>query len=222
MNSTITVIPTENTEITFGEIIKLSEKYINSSLDIIKLQEKVKIQASIFDYNGAENKESYLEVNLGDIFKWKKNQLIIFSSKEISGTIKTDHNVIFDPETDPQDPWWPLNGKKDNTKTINNLETKFEKAKKINKSWFLHNSDKKDETTNIICAIISASIAELTSGLISSSDQTWGFGQYFIEKDEFLKFYLQPTNESIKENFLNSKENIIDTGFWYKLKKIFR
>lgn len=219
MSSTISIIPTENTQITFEEIINLSEKYINSSLDIIKLKEKIKLKVKILNYNEAENIESYLEVDLTDIFEWKKNQLLIFSANGISGVIQTDYGSILDPN-DP-DPWWKLNTYKDKTKTISNLEDKFEKAKNTNKSWFLHRSDKKDRVINITCAIISASIAELTSGLISSTDHIWGYGQYFVEKDEFLNFYLEQPDENLKENPLKSKKATINTGFWYKLKKLF-
>lgn len=59
MNSTIGIIPTKNTEVTFGEIINLSEKYINSSLNIIQLREKIKLQIHILNYDEVENKESY-------------------------------------------------------------------------------------------------------------------------------------------------------------------
>jgi len=219
MSSTIGIIPTENTKITFGEIINLSEKHINSSLNIIQLKEKIKLQVNILNYDKVENKESYLEVNLRDIFEWKKNQLLIFSIKGISGVIKTDYDVIFDPETTPDDPWWKLNTYKDETMTIPSLEDKFEKAKKINKSWFLHRSEEKDKVINFCCAIISAAIAELTSGLISSSDQTWGFGQYFVENEEFMKFYLQP--EKNLTNSLKAKKVVTNSGLWYKLKKLF-
>lgn len=219
MSSTIGIVPTENTKVTFGEIIDLSEKYINSSLDIIKLKEKIKLQVTIFNYDEAENKESYLKIDLTGVFEWKKNQLIVFSIKGIPGAIRTDYDVIFDPETEPDDPWWKLNTYKDETKTIPNLEDKFEKAKKINKSWFLHRSDEKDKIINICGAIISGSIAELTSGIISSTDQIWGFGQYFVEKDEFLKFYLQPEKDIVPD--LKSKKVITNTGFWDKLKKLF-
>ena len=218
MSSTIGIIPTENKKITFGEIINLSEKHINSSLNIVGQKEIIKLQITILNYDEAKNKESYLEVNLKDIFEWKKNQFPIFSIKGISGVIKTDYDIIFDSET-IDDPWWKLNTCKDGTKTIHNLEDKLEKAKKTNKSWFLHRSDEKDKVINVCCAIISASIAELTSGLISSSDQTWGFGQYFIEKEEFLRFYLQP--EKNITHSLKSKKVAIKSNFWYKLKKIF-
>ena len=231
MSSTISIIPTEDIKITFGEIINLSEKHINSSLNIIKLKEKIKLQVKILNYDESENKESYLEVNLTETFEWKKNQLLIFSAKGIPGVIQTDYDLIFD-SIEPNDPWWKLYTYKNNTKTIPNLEEKFEKAKNINKSWFLHRSDEKNKVINISCAIISASIAELTSGLISSTDQVWGFGQYFVEKDEFLQFYLQP-EEKIKEANLKSRENINleplklerkakNIGFWNKLKNLIK
>ncbi|WP_417786469.1 hypothetical protein [Tenacibaculum sp.] len=218
MSSTIKIIPTENTEVTFGEIINLSEKYINSSLNIIQLKEKIKLQIHILNYDEVENKESYREVDLTDIFEWKKNQLLIFSIKGVSGVIKTDYDVIFDPETSPDNPWWKLNTYKNETKTILNLEDKLEKAKRTNKSWFLHRSDEKDKVINICGAIISASIAELTSALISSTDQTWGFGQYFVEKEEFLNFYLHPERNITAP--LKSKKVINNPSFWHKLKKL--
>ena len=218
MSSTITIIPTENTKVTFGEIINLSEKHINSSLEIIQVKEKIKLQVNILNYDEVENKESYHKVDLTDIFEWKNNQLVVFSIKGISGVIKTDYDLIFDPETEPDNPWWKLNVYKDKTKTISNLEDKFEKARKINKSWFLHRSDEKNKTINISCAIISASIAELTSGLISSSDQIWGYGQYFVENEAFLKFYLQSEKQSVP---LKSKKTTNSTGFWHKLKELF-
>ncbi|MGG6231188.1 hypothetical protein [Tenacibaculum sp. SDUM215027] len=218
MSSTIGIIPTKNTEVTFGEIINLSEKYINSSLNIIQLKEKIKLQIHILNYDEAENKESYHEVDLTDMFKWKKNQLLIFSIKGVSGVIKTDYDVIFDPETSPDNPWWKLNTYKNETKTILNLEDKLEKAKKTNKSWFLHRSDEKDKVINICGAIISASIAELTSALISSTDQTWGFGQYFVEKEEFLNFYLHPEKNISAP--LKPEKIINNSSFWHKLKKL--
>lgn len=218
MSSTIGIIPTKNTKVTFGEIINLSEKYINSSLNSIQLKEKIKLQIHILNYDKVENKESYHEVDLTDIFEWKKNQLLIFSIEGISGVIKTDYDVIFDPETSPDDPWWKLNTYKNETKTILNLEDKLEKAKKTNKSWFLHRSDEKDKVINICGAIISASIAELTSALISSTDQTWGFGQYFVEKEEFLNFYLRPEKNITAP--LKPEKVINNSNFWHKLKKL--
>jgi hypothetical protein len=213
--SKTTAIPTEDIKITFGEIINLSEKYLNSSLNIIGLEEGIKLQVHILEYNEAENKEYDLEVDLETTFEWEKNQLLVFSAKGISGVITTEYDLIFDPETDQEDPWWKLNTYR--AKTIHNLNDKFEKT---NKSWFLHRSDEKHKIINISCAIISVALAELTSGLISSTDQTWGYGQYFVEKDTFLKFHLEP-NENPKENSMESKSPTVKTGFWHKLKKRF-
>ncbi len=222
MSSTITVIPTKNTNVTFGDIVNLSEKYINSSLDSIGLKEKVKLQVRILDYNEIANEETYLKVDVSEVFEWEKNQLLIFSIEGVSGEIKTDMDVIFDSETDPADPWWKLTTYKEATKTVASIEEKFAKAKKVNKSWFLHRSDHNDTEINNCCAVISAAIAELTAGLISSTDKSWGYGQYFVEKEEFLKFYLQPKVAQESTFVISKKEkNHTTTGFWNKLKRLF-
>jgi len=206
MISTLRVIPIETDEITFEDVIKQSEEYINASLDVIGLKREIKLQVHIVDYEETLEKDCNIKVDLSTQFKWKEEQTVIFSIEDIPGEITANCHSIYD-QTDPKDPWWQLYANIDNTEHVFiNLEEKLEKAKSFNRVWNIHRRDKNKIMDNI-SPFIAISIAELTSGLIEDTLQEWVF-KGFLDKDILLKHYTEPKKVQTKKGFFSKLQNL--------------
>ena len=231
MSTTIDIMPVKTTEITFGEVISLSEKHINSFLNTVGIEKEIELLVNIHD-----NNEKYkFDIELTDRFEWKKNEYAWFSIKGIAGGTDAYCELLADPEIDPDDPWWKLADLKENNKRIDNIESKLEKAKKLNRMWYFRRSAGQPGIINISYGIIGASVAELTSGILSSTDGAWDYREFPAESDEFLNFYFRPEKaisddnaewakrciDGIEEELLRPTMAISNTGFWHKVKSLF-
>ncbi|WP_321827729.1 hypothetical protein [Maribacter dokdonensis] len=57
--------------------------------------------------------------------------------------------------------------------------------------WYFRRSAGQPGIINIGYGIIGASVAELTSGILSSTDGAWDYRQFPAESKEFLEFYFR-------------------------------
>lgn len=188
MSTTIDILPVETTEITFGQVISLSEKHINSFLKSVGIEKEIELNVNIHD-----NNDKYkFDIELSDKFQWKENEYAWFTIKGIAGGTDAYCESLADPQIDPDDPWWKLSDLKENNKTIDNIDLKLEKSKKLNRMWYFRRSAGQPGIINIGYGIISASVAELTSGILSSTDGAWDYRQFPTESKEFLEFYFRP------------------------------
>ena len=204
MSTTIDILPVETTEITFGQVISLSEKNINLFLKSIGIEKEIELQVNIHD-----NNEKYkFDIELSDKFQWKDNEYAWFTLKGIAGGTDAYCELLANPEIDPDNPWWKLADLKENNKTINDIDIKLEKSKKLNRMWYFRRSVGQPGIINISYGIISASVAELTSGILSSTDGAWDYGQFPTESNEFLKFYFRPEKAISNDNAVWAKRCI--------------
>ena len=196
MSTTIDIMPVETTEITFGQVISLSEKHINSFLKSVGIEQKIELAVNIHD-----NNEKYkFDIELSDKFEWKDNEYAWFTIKGIAGGTDAYCEKIYDPQIDPENPWWQLDEFRENNKKIKNIVEKLEKAKKLDRMWYFRRSAGQPGIINISYGLISASVAELTSGFLSSTDGAWNFDQFPTESDDFLSFYFRPKKAKSKDD----------------------
>jgi hypothetical protein len=242
MSTTINILPVETTEITFGQVIGLSEKHINAFLKSNGIKKEIELQVNIHD-----NNEKYkFDIELSDRFEWKTNEYAWFTIKGVAGGTDAYCELLSDPVINPNDPWWKLTDLKEDNTTINDIDIKLEKSKKLNRMWYFRRSAGQPGIINIGYGIISASVAELTSGILSSTDGAWDYRQFPVESNKFLEFYFRPEKaisddkaewakcciDGLEEELLrptrykNNGENPTETidnnknNLWSKLKKI--
>ncbi len=196
MSTTIEIISVETNEITFREVIDLSEKYIESFLKSIGVKKKINLEVNIHDIN-----EKYIvNVNLSDKFEWKKNEYAWFTIKGIDGGTAAYCELVSDMKMNPKNPWWRLDYLKEENKIINNIDIKIEKIKKLNTMWYFRRSAGQSAIINISYGTISASIAELTSGILFSDDGAWDYECFPTESNQFLEFYFRPEKAISNDN----------------------
>ncbi|MCB0514471.1 MAG: hypothetical protein R2798_00235 [Chitinophagales bacterium] len=195
MSTTIDIMPVKTTEITFGQVIHLSEKHINSFLKSVGIEQNIQLTVNIHD-----NNEKYkFDIKLSDKFEWKDNEYAWFTIKGIAGGTDAHCKKIYDPQIDPKNPWWQLDELIENNKEIRNIEDKLEKVKKLDRMWYFRRSAGQPGIINISYGLISASVAELTSGLLSSTDGAWNYEEFPVESDDFLSFYFKPEKAKSKD-----------------------
>jgi len=213
MSTTFEVIPVETTHITFSEVIVLSEKRINGFFESIGIISNIQLRINLH-----ENREKYVkEIDLDSIFRWADNEYVWFTILGVAGGTDAYCAELKD-NFDDSEPWWRLEDMLLNNKTIENFSSKIEKAKNLNCCWSFRRSAGQSATINIAYGIISASIAELTSGFIWTDDGAWNFQKFPAEPAEFYKWYFRPENEEHQESkewanrCLNGIEQEIDAA----------
>lgn len=187
MSTTIDILPVESTEITFGQVISLSQKHIHSFLKSAGIEKEIELNVTIRD----KDEKYTFDIELSDTFQWKENEYAWFTIKGIAGGTDAYCESVVDPD-DSDDPWWKLTDFLEGHKTIGNIDLKLEKSKKLDRMWSFRRSAGQPGIINIGYGIISASIAELTSGILSSTDGAWDYRQFPAESKEFLEFYFRP------------------------------
>lgn len=188
MSTTIDILPVETTEITFGQVISQSERHINSFLKSVGIKKEIELNVNIYDNNGKYT----IDIELSDKFQWKENEYAWFTIKGIEGGTDAYCRLLTAPQIYPNNPWYKLSDFKENNKTIDNIDLKLEKSKKLNRMWYFRRSIGQSGIINLGYGIISASVAELTSGILSSTDGAWDYQQFPTESKEFLDFYFRP------------------------------
>ncbi|PIB34584.1 hypothetical protein BFP72_03745 [Reichenbachiella sp. 5M10] len=190
MSTTFEIIPVEKKNITFRQVIDLSEQRINSFFDSLKIKSNIKLEINLHEIS-----ERYVkEVDLDSEFFWTDNEYVWFTINGIPGGTDAYCERIKD-DFDESNPWGIFEEMILNNKTIKDFELKIDKSKKLNIYWRLRRSAGQRASINVAYGIISASIAELTGGFIWTEDGAWNFSKFPAEPHEFYKWYFKPDSE---------------------------
>jgi hypothetical protein len=196
MSTTIDIIPVETCEITYGQIIGVGERNINKFLASLGIDTRVTLNVNLHD-----NNEKYVnQINLNDKFDLKENEYAWFYISGVPGGTDAYQRQIEDKEINFDNPWWWLDDIKLNNKTVSEIKNKLEKAKKINKSWYFRRSAGQRGIIALSYGLISAAVAELTSGILCADDGAWDHERFPAESQEFLQWYFQPDKALKEEN----------------------
>lgn len=228
MSTTIQIIPTKTTDITFGQVIETSERHINDFLASVGIEQTIQLKINLH-----ENSEKYVrEIQLTDKFEWEEHEYIWFTIHGIVGGTDAYCSQIAD-NTDPDNPWWFFEDLELNNKSVEDLEEKLEKAKTFNRTWSFRRSAGQPGIIALSYGLISASVAELTEGLLWSDDGAWEFERFPAESEDFLYWYFNPDKTinaehadwaqrcigGIAEELLAAERSVQKTGktWWQKL-----
>jgi hypothetical protein len=188
MSTSIDIIPVETTEITFGQVVEISERNINDFLNSIGLTHRVKLKINIHD-----NHEKYVNnIQLSDKFEWKDNEYAWFAIEGIAGGTDAYCQKISGSDIEPENPWWRLELMELNNRTIDNIKEKLEKSKLLDKCWSFRRSAGQSAMIALSYGLISASVAELTKGILISEDGAWDYQRFPAESIDFLNWYFRP------------------------------
>lgn len=187
MSTTFEVIPVETKDITFKQLIDLSEHRINEYLKRVDEGLKISLHVTLHEHS-----EKYVrEIDLNSKFEWNKNEYIWFTVNGIAGGTDVYCEEIKDSDIDPDNPWWIFDDMITNNRTINNFIDKTEKAKLLNRYWRFRRSAGQPAIINLTYGLISASLSELTKGFIWTDDGAWSFAKFPTEATEFYKWYFR-------------------------------
>lgn len=187
MSTTIEIIPTSTINITFGQVVETSEKYINEFLNSMGLKESIRLKINLH-----ENTEKYVrEIQMTDKFEWKDNEYVWFTINGVAGGTDAYCNEVAD-STDTENPWWRLEDMELNNKTIENLKDKFEKSKELNRQWSFRRSAGQPGIIALSYGLIGAAVAELTKGVLWSDDGAWDYERFPAESKDFIDWYFRP------------------------------
>ena len=195
----------DKTDITFGQVIETSERNINDFLNSIGLTQRIKLKVNIHD-----NNEKYVnDIRLSDKFEWNDNEYAWFAIDLIAGGTDGYCDKIKDNDIDPENPWWRLEDMELNNKTVDNIKEKLEKSKSLDRLWSFRRSAGQPGIIALSYGLISASVAELTNGILWSDDGAWDYQRFPAHSKEFLEWYFRP-DKAIKDENADWAKRCID------------
>ncbi len=188
MSTTLNIIPTTPPDLTFGQVLSLSEAYIHAFLRSINLPNTIQLQVNIHG-----NREEYLKaIQAHDRFEWAENEYAWFSIQGIPGGTDAYCTQLSAPEIDPENPWWRLEDLEERNTCIENLQQKLEQSKSIDRCWYLRRSAGQPGIIALTYGCISAAVATLTNGIIWSDDGAWDYARFPADGKHFLEWYFKP------------------------------
>lgn len=195
MATTFDVIPSTNLNITFGEIVKPSERNINQYLSDIGAKDRIKLKAEIFSNDSAR------EATPDEPFMWPQTSNAWLTIGGVpGGTDVHCHPINNDYGNFSENSWLlltELNTAPNHQPSFNRI---IESARYHNHSWSLRRSAGQRPITNLSYGIIAATLAELTDGLIFSDDNAWDYNKVPTTGSVFLSEYFQPSANINKEH----------------------
>jgi len=214
MSTTIDIFPVATLDITFGQVLELSQKNVNAFLKSIGINKKVVLEVNLYGNYGKK-----IDFQMTDKFAWKdeydedeeKKEYVMFSIKGIVAVAETYLETIY--QDGCMDPWWQLEEIIKTDKNIKELDVKVDKIKKLNKKWYVRCQWSNPTIMYISCGLISAAIAELTSGILYSYDGAWEIDAFPADSKEFLDFYYRKEKAKSSEYYeraLHSYDTLIE------------
>lgn len=204
MSTTFEIFPCKTIDITFGQVIKTSEGHLNKFLRGIGLTRSIKLKVNIHD-----SLEKYVnEIALSDKFEWNDNEYAWFTLEEIPGGTDAYCEQINGSTIDPEHPWWKLEFLEENNQTIEHIEEKLDRTKLFNRYWRFRRSAGQPAIIALAYGIISASVAELSDGILWSDDGGWDVRRFPASSSDFLNWYFRPDKAATKNDAAWSRELI--------------
>lgn len=192
MSTTFDVIPVSRVKITFGEVLKLSQKHVNQFLDDFEIEEHFDLQAELIGDSARR------DARLDEDFVWSQNACAWITVQNISGGTDVYCRAIKD-ENDPDDPWWYLDVLRGAPNYSAALEEHLLAAREHNVCWTFRRSAGQPAIINVAYGLIAASLAELTDGLVYSDDNAWDYEVFPASGPEFRDLYFRPEATSKPE-----------------------
>ena len=215
MSTTIDIFPVETLDISFGQVLELSQKNLNAFLKSIDINKEVVLEVNLYRNHGEK-----IDFQMTDKFEWKddntyedeeSNEYVLFTIKGIVAVAEAYMETIY--QNGCMDPWWQLEDIIKSKNKIANLTSKVEKIKQLNKKWHLRCQWSNPTIMYVSCGLISAAIAELTSGILYSYDGAWEINAFPAESKAFLDFYYQKEKAKSSEYYeraLHSYDAIVE------------
>lgn len=204
MSTTIKIIPIDTADITFGQVIETSESRINDFLKSVGLNKTVRLKVNLHD-----NEEKYVnDILLNDKFEWKDNEYVWFEVEGKAGGSDGYCEKLNRGDVDPENTWWRLDDFELNNTIVENIKEKLEKSKSLDRLWYFRRSAGQPGIIALSYGLISASIAELTNGILWSDDGAWDHKLFPCHSSDFLKQYFRSEMATTKNDAEWSRECI--------------
>lgn len=190
MSTTFTIIPTRmNDHVNFKNVIETAQKTMNDFLIQYKIDVEVKFKVNIHEIN-----EKYIrEVDLTDQFLWEENEYAWFTIEKCNGGIDSNcesFSRYYYIEPDLVEDWCQYHVNGDQLKWIKNFD----------RHWCFRRSVGQPGLINLAYGHLSAAVALLTDGLITTEDGAWDEHLFPVRAEEFLSVYFRPEKTNDTEN----------------------
>jgi hypothetical protein len=180
MSATLGVIPTEiNSNLTFGNVLRLAERTICSYFSSIGMKIEVHIKVQLSDTD-----EKYTrEVADNDKFIWETNEFASFTINNFKGPEAYCERI-----SDTLDYWGNyIEEICENTITAEQVS----QIKANNLKWYYTRPIAKSALVNLAYGHLAAATAELTKGILHTKTG-WDPILFPVKPPEFLEAYFQP------------------------------
>lgn len=188
MSTTIDVIPVDTIDITFGQVLTKATERINERLKAIGTDEKIELRVNVH-----HNSERYVrEVTVDDLFDWTEDEYAWFAIVGVPGGTDAHVGPLNRQDIDPRDPWWFTKVVAEHNKAISDIESRLERAKRLNKLIYFRRSAGQPGIIALSYGIIAAAVAELTNGILWSDDGAWDIAELPATCGDFYRSYFVP------------------------------
>lgn len=202
MSNNIEIFPVETVDITFGQVLELSQKNIDAFLKAKGINKKVELEVNLYRDNGVK-----LPLNLSDKFEWKEEEdYVIFSIKDVNAVAETYIETISEIDY-TGNYWWKLEDIEKSDK-FNDLDYKIQKIKQLNRMWYIRCHWANPIIMYVSYGLICAAIAELTSGFLHTYDDVWEDDSFPTESKEFLERYYREEKTTDPEFIERAKKSL--------------
>lgn len=153
------------------------------------------------------NEEEYVkDIILDDKFEWSESEYAWFAIKGIAGGTDGYCDKIQDDSIEPENPWWILDDLIRRNRTIVNIDRKLIEARRLDRRWTFRRSAGQSGIVALSYGLISASVAELTKGIIWSDDSAWDYQRFPAESKDMLEWYFEPAKALEPDNAVWAQE----------------
>jgi hypothetical protein len=197
MATTFDVIPSLNTEVTFGDVLELAQGNINRFLAKLSTPQSIKLRAEII------TGEHRVDANPTATFEWPQDKTYAwFSIEGIAGGTDAYCDTISSSYGVKGRQWWFLDELREAPGFQAQHETILSKAKALDRMWSFRRSMGQPPIINLSYGFIAGALAELTGGLVFSGDGAWDYQRLPISGPQFLAEYFS-SGSSIKPEIGN-------------------
>lgn len=188
MSTTFDIFPIETDEISFGQVLLTSERNINAFLKSIGIEQLIRLEIELYD----KTENCVKEIQMTDKFEWTEKEYVWIAINGIAGGTDGYCSNIKSTENSSENPWWQLKELELSNTTVDNIKEKLEKVKKLNRHWSFRRSAGQPAIIALSYGLISASVAELTNGLVWTDDGAWDYDRFPAESEDFINWYFRP------------------------------
>ncbi len=171
MSKIFEVVATENNILTFGDVLELSQKKINSLLHLFSFNQPVELSVEI---HSPDKNKGIIVPETGQPFCWEANEYCKVNYINNGIKIKIENETLYDKSWEDSDPWWFIDEIKLNNQVIKDIDMHLEKAREVNKLWRFSRYEGSVNLWGISYGLIASAVAELCNGIIYMDD-AWRF-----------------------------------------------